>query len=404
MNKEKIISVLDKIIEWAFYILIAGVTFSNSFSDGPVAVIIIGYLLKKIIKKDATFPRTSFLIAFAAFVAWNAISIFNSGYLYESLRGLLKVVKYGLLLTATIDVFKEERPLKKAVSFLMLWSIVVATNGIIQDWLGFDILRFNVVDTLDYLPRISSSFPQANDFGTYLVLVIPVFLVFTFSKKINLRHRAYFLLGLLFLLYCIMRTYSRGAWLALLAATLMASFLKSRKLFVVLIIVVVIGSLFLPQQVKARVMDIFNLNEGTSWQRLKLWSGAVNMIKQHPVIGFGVNTYTKNFAKYKPADYPDVIYSHNCYLQMATEIGIAGLLLFLLFIIMIFIYVIKRLKGMPHGWIRNSIIGLISGGAGFLVHSGVDTSLYSIKLTLTFYLFLGLCAALSKYAKTNPAG
>ncbi len=404
MNKGKVIPVLDKIIEWAFYVLIVAVTFSNSLAEGSVAVIFIGYLIKKIIKKDASFPHQLFLVVFAAFLAWNAISIFNSGYLYESLRGLLKVIKYGLLLVITTDVFRQERLLKRTVFFLLIWSVAIALNGIIQGWLGFDIIRFNTVNTLDYLPRISSSFPQANDFGAYLVLVIPVFLSFTFSKNIALRHRVYFLLGLLVLSYCIMRTYSRGAWLALFIAVLIAGLLKSKRLFVVLIISAVIGSLFLPQQVKARAFDIFNFSEGTSWQRLKLWSGALDMIKQHPVIGFGVNTYTKNFSKYKPADYPDVIYSHNCYLQMAAEIGIIGLVLFLSFAILAFIYVINRLRFIPAGWIRNSIIGLSAGAAGFLIHSAVDTHLYSVKLALTFYLFFGLSVALSNYVKTNPSG
>lgn len=403
MKKNKTINTLDKIIEWAFYILIAAVTFSTSLVEISITIITISWVMRKIIQRDFSFPKHLFLYFFAAFIIWSLVSLFNSDHLYQSLRGFLKVIKYGLLLTITIDIFKSKQMFKRAIYFLIIWSLVIALNGIIQNILGFGIIRLRTIDTLDYLLRISSSFRQSNNFGAYLVLIIPMYLSFIFSERINRRNRIYFLSGLIPLLYCIARTYSRGAWLALVAAILILGLLKSKKIFAALIVLFIVLSFFLPQQIKERAIDLLNFQEGTSRERLKLWGGTLVMIKEHPLIGFGVNTYTKNFPDYKPADYPDAVYPHNSYLHMATEIGLIGLGLFLAFIILAFVYAGSCYKLMPDDWMRSVAGGLFAGLIGFLIHSGVDTHLYSVNLAVMFYFLLGFYIALCNYAKNNPA-
>lgn len=403
MNTHKIIKTLDKIIEYAFLFLIAAVAFSTAFTELSIAIIIASWVMKKVMLKDFSLPKHLFLGVFIIFILWNALSFFNSDYLNESIRGLAKVIKYGLLLVITIDTFKTEKMLKRAVYFLIIWSSVIALNGIIQSKLGFDLIRLRAIDTLDYLARISSSFHQSNNFGAYLVCIIPIYLAFITCKSINWRNRIYFMPGLALLLFCLVKTYSRGAWLASVIAILIFSLLKSRRLFITFIILFVISASFLPFQMKDRITNIFNFKEGTSWERLKLWSGALGMIKKHPLLGFGVNTYTRNFPAYKPADYPDVIYPHNSYLQMATEIGLIGLVLFVAFLFFGLAYAINSYKKAKDARMHSAIIGLFAGEIGFLIHSGVDTHLYSVNLTVMFYFLLGLSIALSNYARTNPS-
>ncbi len=183
MNKQKIIKILDKIIEIAFYVLIAATTFSTTFVELSITVIIFSWAIAKIVKKDFSAPKHLFLAMFVIFVLWNIISFANTKYMHESIRGLIKIIKYGLILTIAMDVFKSVFTLKKAIYFLIIWSVIVSLNGIAQSRLGFDLIRLKTIDTLDYLSRISSSFHHPNDFGVYLVLVIPIFLSFIFSKK-----------------------------------------------------------------------------------------------------------------------------------------------------------------------------------------------------------------------------
>ncbi|MFH0732433.1 MAG: O-antigen ligase family protein [Candidatus Omnitrophota bacterium] len=403
MEKEKIIKILDKIIVWAFFVLIAAVTYSTSFTEASVGVIIGSWLIKKFVQKDITFPKHLFLAVFGVFLLWNLASFLNSSFLQESIKGFAKVIRYGLLLLIAVDTLRDARLLRKLSFFFIIWSMVIAANGIIQGWLGFDLIRLRVIDTLDYMHRIQSSFHHSNNFGVYLVVVIPVFLSFVFSEKIEPRKRIYFLSGLLPLFFCLVKTYSRGAWLSLFVSLFILALIKGRKIFAVFLILVIIGSFIMPHNAKERVSGLLNFKDGTNWERLKLWSGALNMIKKHPVLGFGVNTYTRNFPDYKPDDYWSSVYTHNCYLQMATEIGLVGLGLFLSFIILVFIYITRHLKVLPQGWMHSTVVGLFAGLIGFLIHSAVDTHLYSVNLAVMFYFLLGFTIALCNYAKANPA-
>jgi len=129
-----------------------------------------------------------------------------------------------------------------------------------------------------------------------------------------------------------------------------------------------------------------------------LWKGTINMIKEHPWLGFGINTYSRNFPRYRPPDYPDVRYTHNSYLHMASEVGVTGALLFLMFLISVFIFCFKRcleLRSVEGGGLRKDIVsGLFAGLAGFSMNCIVDTHLYSVNLAVFFHILLGYCFAL----------
>jgi len=158
--------------------------------------------------------------------------------------------------------------------------------------------------------------------------------------------------------------------------------------------------LTLPYTVQERIFDLTDFEKGsTTWERLMLWKGTINMIREHPVLGFGINTYSRNFPKYKPEEYPDVRYSHNCYLHMASEIGIVGALIFLVFLIYTLLTSLKGLFIMPEGLKKEISRGLCAALIGFSLNNLVDTHLYSVNLAVFFHLLLGLCFALTYHAK-----
>ena len=167
--------------------------------------------------------------------------------------------------------------------------------------------------------------------------------------------------------------------------------LKSKRLAALILIVLIASPLFLPASIKARFSDIATYStQGTTWERLRLWSGTTAMIKEHPLLGFGVNTYTKNFPAFKPKDYPDVRYTHNSYLHMAAETGVVGAGIFLLFLGFVLFSSAKAFLRFKKGTTRNLAIGVIAGMLGFLAHSVVDTHFYSVTLSAFMFLCLGL--------------
>ena len=127
--------------------------------------------------------------------------------------------------------------------------------------------------------------------------------------------------------------------------------------------------------------------------RLTFWHDAINIIKDNPVLGTGLNTYTMVIKKYVTMW---AIYPHNCYLQMGAELGLVGLALFLWFLTAIIVqvsFLIRRLPQAPERWL---LAAFFAGWCGFLVHSGLDTTLYSSQLTAIFWVLTGAMAAFGK--------
>ena len=189
-------------------------------------------------------------------------------------------------------------------------------------------------------------------------------------------------IALLFLaIACLGWTYSRGAWLAFFTGMIFLGLKKPKHIFIPILMIVAFCLVFSPRMETQRKLTLFNeemygekqpgsptnyqshasgavpeegmnpssinaeetaVADSTSLSHFKTWmaswlthfsgsgrSGywreAIAIIRQHPILGIGINTYSQIAPGYRITwgGYP-----HNCYLQMASEIGIPGLIFF----------------------------------------------------------------------------
>jgi putative inorganic carbon (HCO3(-)) transporter len=144
-----------------------------------------------------------------------------------------------------------------------------------------------------------------------------------------------------------------------------------------------------------------------------MWQGGWDMFLARPILGHGLGTFMHNFINYRPQGYEEIVYAHNCFLQMAAEIGVIGLATFLWMIIVLFDTSIRSLrkiedKSRPFTiqtvdfakgrdkFYRAILLGLLGGLLAYLAHSAVDTNLYSLPLAVLFWFILGLVVSLSR--------
>ena len=140
-------------------------------------------------------------------------------------------------------------------------------------------------------------------------------------------------------------------------------------------------------------MDIFNLQGESNPERILLMKISFSMIKASPFFGLGINTYSDNFSRFKPVNYQGAMYAHNSYLQMASEIGLVGLFLYLFFIFMLlfkFINLLSKNKDDPH---RIFLLAAVAGIIGILVNALFESLLQSTQLRLMFWWLVGFAGA-----------
>ena len=190
--------------------------------------------------------------------------------------------------------------------------------------------------------------------------------------------------------------------------------LEKKKIFYLTVAFLLIAAVVLPHltensdYILGRLQSIFALSDPSSLDRKTIWQVAVRMIKDKPIFGQGLSTFMGNFPKYGKDYYylkqGIIPYAHNCYLQIAAEAGIVGLVSFLMLLGTFFIHTIKSLAKIKDKFYHAVLSGVSAGIIVTLVHSVVDTNLYSLQLSVLFWVMLGLNAALQQnFVFNKPA-
>ncbi len=398
MKREKIIAFCDKVIEWCFYTLLVTIAFSTSLVEIASSVMIIAWVIKKLNDRDWTFLRSTPVKMLIIYFIWVMLSCINSEYFNESFRGILKVAEYSMLFIISATMIVNKNSVKKFFYVIAAGSIVICLNGFVQYFTGTGVIRHRTLVEDDYLHRISSSFVHSNDYGVYLLVIVMISVAFILSRNSKVREKVAAVVPAVLSIISLYLTKSRGAWISFTGAFLVFGAMKAKKVLAVFVAILLVVFMMLPYVAKERIFSLTDFKSGTTWERVMLWKGTINMISVHPVLGFGINTYSRNFPKYRPAGYSDARYTHNSYLHMASEVGIVGALLFLTFLVTVLLLSLRNLSLLPPGRRKDLIVGLFAGLVGFSMSCIVDTHLYSVNLAVFFHILLGFCYALSCYS------
>lgn len=307
---------------------------------------------------------------------------------------LFKTMEYVLIFLIIADVINTPRRVFNLVSVFLVAAFFTGLDGIYQRLTGYDLFRkFPMfVDT-----KITAAFKAPNDFGTYLATALPLPLALIAFNVTDWKKKSGLLVLSLLLATCLLFTFSRGAWLAFLAGFLFLFVFAGGKRFVIaLVILVLLASmtvLFAPPMIKDTLNSSAKLgSDVSSIDRLLIWKTGWRMFLDRPVFGHGLNTFMSVFEKYKPSGYSWIVYAHNCFLQMAAETGIIGLLVFLWFCVSIFIRALSNFFSASDRFLKAVAIGTAACIIATLTNSLVDTNLYSLPLAVLFWSLCGLAA------------
>jgi putative inorganic carbon (hco3(-)) transporter len=139
-------------------------------------------------------------------------------------------------------------------------------------------------------------------------------------------------------IWCLLFSYSREAYLALAVGLLLLAVVRMRWLLIPLLLLGFTWEALLPDAVQERIgMTYSQEDEGhaakldsSAQERVSLWTDAMTMVHENPVLGSGFLTYSY---MNRVGSYRD---THNFYLKMMVETGIPGLILFIVLLFLFF--------------------------------------------------------------------
>lgn len=283
------------------------------------------------------------------------ISLWGS---YERMQGLYNLWHYLGLSFLLIAALRNKKDVQHVIVMLLIGSAFACLYGLIQA-LGLDFLRWGESAT-----RIFSTFGQPNFFGHYVAVLLPltIYAAMYVSKNVYVR-LSYGILGVAQFI-CLIFTYSRGAWLAvLITGVLFSLFLllrAQRKFLAVSLLVFIAASGFTLRStmvrtailehvpfdnklVVERFLSIFELGYSTTPTRIAYWQAGLEIFTSAPwqrkLIGYGPDTEATLYAhEYRPEwayyeqinSFPDR--AHNFILDILLQFGLVGELLLALLV------------------------------------------------------------------------
>jgi O-antigen ligase len=139
--------------------------------------------------------------------------------------------------------------------------------------------------------------------------------------------------------------------------------------------------------------------EGDTLQiRYFIWVGTINMIKDHPVFGAGLNGFKGLYTnQYRLPHYQEEFqYPHNIVLTLWTELGLFGLMAFILLITAALSLVLRNISKSKYPLFGAA---LFCGIVYWLLHGMVDVPYFKNDLSLEFWIIVCLIVVWSENHK-----
>lgn len=274
-------------------------------------------------------------------------------------------IKAVIMFIVLVNVIRTRKRL-----MAMMW--VSISVGI---YLGYESVsmymqgKFNV-DTYRVGVEVGGLFGNPNDMALHFVMMTPLVVCLGVAAKSKLWRIIYFSAALLFILGN-MVTFSRGGFIGLIAVAAVLAFKLGRKyrlnVTIGTIVVTAIGMIAAPGNYGLRMLSIFiptGMDNGSGDQRRELLERSLLVTARNPW-GIGIG----NFPIVGIHDHQ----THNAFTQVSSEIGILGLVAYMIFIISPYrkLSAIERtlFRSEEHSWFYYLAIGLQVSIVGYLVTS-----------------------------------
>jgi hypothetical protein len=296
----------------------------------------------------------------------------------EAILYLGKYVEYFLIFIIVVNNVKTEREFKALVLFSLMIGIAAGLMGVSQ----VDNLRESLKG------RMTGPLGEtATIFGGYLLLNLSLALGFFLNAPTpgpRVAGAATASLLTIVSLY----TFSRTTYAAMAAGLSLFALLKNRRLFAIVLILLVTFPFLAPEGIWERASTIGTVftERGTpSWvARVTAWQIGFNThIMKSPLLGSGLASVALG----------DV---DNEYVRVACDLGLLGLAAFLWWLARLGLEA-NRLYGMlpENGFFKGFAAGYIIGFFSLAVHAIGATSLTSIRIMEQFMLLSGFMVCLA---------
>ncbi|MBP9802028.1 O-antigen ligase family protein [Patescibacteria group bacterium] len=296
--------------------------------------------------------------------------------------------------------FKKFRDLK---TVFWAMSILIFALGTVSLWQYFSAWNLPAAYNFPNIKRLTGLFSYPNALALLVAPLSGFLFALSFKLKDKVEKIAYLLASIVgFVL--VLATKSEGALLALAFALFVFVFCQlKQKIYRAGLLALSMFILFF-SPLKAYIIQAWQdllhpvASHFTSSLAIRglQWQEAVNLLKDHWLFGAGLNNYQTLMIQYHQITWLEIfLYPHNIFLNFWVELGLLGLIVFILLLV----YIIQALRKL---FLKQHILAwpLALFLIVWFIHGLVDVPYFKNDLSVLFFLFLGLLVIAQKNDQT----
>ena len=335
------------------------------------------------------FLHQGFDLPLLFFLLISLFSLIVSENLIVSLRELRVVIIEPIILYFMLrSIPLSKKDLLHLVNALILAALLVSLFGLYQYLFTDDVI------VAEGVRRIRGVYASPNNLSLFLGRAVPISVAIALFG-VSHHRRLFYGLASAPMLLCLYLTYSRGAWLlGMPAAFLFIGLMRSRRALLVSLAIIAAALLvLLPLFNVERIASLLDVQHGTTFLRLKLWQATINMIRDHPIFGVGLDNFLYQYPKYMlPEAWPEpnLSHPHNIIMDYWTRLGIFGVVAILWLEVVFFKRGLHLYRHLEDQELKALTLGLMASMVDFLAHGLVDNSYFLVDLAFIFTLTMGL--------------
>ena len=357
-------------------------------------------------------------IALIAYLTWMLITVFTSSDPLISAKFLIAKLWFVIpLYFFLITIFRQKEAMFQVVwLYLISLSIVVFITLIRHYGWGFDQKAAHWI--------MSPFYKDHTSYGAIVAFYIPLTIGLLFRKK-NTPLIQYILIAFLLILTVgLVYSYTRAAWLSLVAAAGVWALFKFKiNIKYVAILGIFAGfvgfqyytdiSIALSknktdssENLSKHIESMSNIStDASNLERINRWNSAIRMFEERPVFGWGPGTYAFEYAPFQHSSEITVISTnsgnrgnaHSEYLGVLSEMGVLGFVSFLALLFFVFYRSSMLYIRLEDKELKVLLLSIIMALVSYFIHGVLNNYLDTDKASVPVWTCIAIIVAIDIY-------
>lgn len=378
VKNENLINRLDRILEILLDVFIFVIPISIGAINVLVGVLFLLLLARIILKRDYVLTEGILNKGIILFLFLILISAFFAGKDYErTLYAFVSpVLKYVVMYYLVINLIKDNNSFNKSIRIYWVAQIIGAIYAVCLHFIAG-------------VARARGFTHNPNRLGSTMMFFIIfnfAMLIFDRNKKVKIFSAVGVFLGFLGLF----STLSRSALISTLIGLAVVCLLKDKRFIVLFLIASLLLFVILPDDYMARLELLKDIESTNVSQRLLLYKIGIKLFKKYPITGIGFNAVRGIYDRFDMEEFKELKntygHLHNVFINVAVEMGIIGLVMFLYLLYIILKKSWLLFKKTNHGFVAG-ILGILFGQ---IFQNTVDMNFQGTEVGLIFVFLIAL--------------